>query len=171
MALITVSDVPDFEEATYPLKIISVKPKKITPKRGDNAGQEIDILEWKAQMLEDDWKTPVLDAKTDEELVAKATSSLASGPRSKINGFLVALLGPSAVEPGLQFEEGDLVGKMALGSIIRDEGGFPKIDSLTARPRSRNVRTEVEPEETAAPARGRRQAVTPPPAEDDDLPF
>jgi hypothetical protein len=167
VAQITVADVPDFDEDTYPLRIESVEERKITPKRGDNAGQEIEVFEWRAALLEDDWKTPVLDRKTGEELYAKTLSSKASGPRSKLNGFLVALLGPSAVEPGNQIDTRDLKGLFALGSIVADDGGYPKIDSMTARPRSRRT---VREEATEAPA----AAATPvasSDADEDDLPF
>lgn len=150
MSLIETTEGGPEIEGTFEVVVTSVKPDKITPKSGPNAGIEGPILRWKFQTE---------DPETGEPIDLDTISSTNTGPKSKIVQFLVALLGPKAGEPGMKFEESDLVGKRALASIQMVDG-YAKITGLTALPRSsRTVRAAVAPEPTAATS------------EDDDLPF
>lgn len=174
-SLITVAAVPQFDEGTYVGTLSSIEKKTIVPKQGKQAGEEVDIFEWRFDLAHlsdgEDVKAgdPVTDFDTGEPIIGRATSSTASGPRSKLSGFLVALLGPQAIEPGAQYGESDLVGKKALVTLVADGGGYPKVESLAAMPRSGRRQTVAQ---QAAPARN--EEASGPPAddrEDDDLPF
>lgn len=177
MALITVGATPQFDEGTYVGELSAIEQKTIEPKKGQQAGQKVDIFEWRFGLshMADDAEAnikagdPVVDFDTGEPIVGRATSSTATGPRSKLSKFLVALLGPSAVEPGAEFEAEDLVGKKALVTLVKDEGGYPKVEELTALPRGnrRSVREQAAPAAEAPKPAPAAEAE----AEDDDLPF
>ena len=165
MPLITTSSGPEFDEGTYPLEITSVKPKTIVPKQGKQAGQEVGVLEWDAAMLDPDTKERLVDEKSGEPLVANFLTSSATGPKAKATLNLIALFGPEAAEPGFSVEEEDLIGKRALGRVIKDGGGYPKVEGeLTALPRSRRP-------VAAAPQARPPVASDDGPDTDDDLPF
>ena len=123
MPLLTVNaGGPDIEPGTYEVTLTAIEgPKTITAKTGPNAGTDFEILEWQFA-LEDD-------------TVITATTSTASGPKSKMYGFLTALLDGQPPAIGQSFEAGDLVGRMCLATIIQSESGWPRVDHLTARPR------------------------------------
>lgn len=173
-SLITVAAAPQFDDGTYVGTLSSLEKKTIQPKQGKQAGQDVDIFEWRFDLVHmadgEDVKAgdPVLDWDTDEPIVGRATSSTASGPSSKLSGFLVALLGPDAVKPGNQFGEDDLLGKKAIVTLVHDAGGYPKVEALAAMPRGRRT---VAQQAAAAPAPA--PAIEPQgwTSEDDDLPF
>lgn len=137
MPLLTVNaGGPDVEPGTYEVTLTAIEgPRTITAKTGPNAGTDFEIFEWQFA-LEDD-------------TIITATTSTASGPKSKMYGFLTALLDGQPPAVGSSFEAGDLVGRMCLATVVQSESGWPRIDHLTAKPRA-TVRTG--PRATARPA-------------------
>lgn len=164
MALITTSAGPKFEEGTYEVAVVSLKPKQITEKA---TGQKSDVIEWKARLFWIEDGAEVVDEDTGEPIEASALSSMATGPKSKNTQWLVALLGPQAGEPGFEVEEDDprVLAARGLGEIVKDDGGYAKIASLAAKPRSRAT---VRQQATAPAAEPTAPEA---PSDDDDLPF
>lgn len=118
------SDIPD---GVYPVILTEIKgPKTVLAQRGPKAGQEIDLLDW--IFVIDQPNTP-LDGKEIE-----VSSSMASGPRSKLYGFLTALYNGVAPQIGASFEKSALIGRSALATVAADDGGWPRITNLGALP-------------------------------------
>lgn len=166
-SLITVSAGPQFDDGTYVHTVKGIERKTITPKKGDQAGQKVDILEWKFDLNDLVTGEQITDFETGEPIVSRATSSMASGPKSKSSQFLVALLGADAVKPGNQFSQEDLIGAKALGTVVHDDNDYAKTESLSAMPRS--ARRTVQ--QQAAPAPAAAEPTAPVEDEGDDLPF
>lgn len=97
-----------------------------------------------------DWVFAVDDAPDDASLVW-ASTSVASGPRSKMFGFLTALLGGKAPAVGQGFEAADLVGRQALLTIRRDEEGWTRVENVGALPRQMQA-APTAPAPAPAPA-------------------
>ncbi len=89
-----------------------------------------------------DWVFAVDDAPDDASLVW-ASTSVASGPRSKMYGFLTALLGGKAPAVGQGFEAEDLVGRMALLTIRRDEEGWTRVETEPVKPSETRDRDQL----------------------------
>lgn len=118
------SDIPD---GVYPVILVDIKgPKTVTAQRGPNAGTDIDLFDW---VFAVDQPGDPLDGKEIE-----ASSSTASGPRSKMYAFLTALLNGVAPAVGKGFEKVDLVGRRALATVQRDPDGWPRLVNLGALP-------------------------------------
>lgn len=114
-------------DGVYPVTLVDIKgPKTVTAQRGPKAGQDIDLLDWEFAIDEGDYDGTVIQAST----------STASGPKSKMFGFLTALFGGKAPNVGAQFELIDLRGRRALATIRNDDQGWPRIDNLGAMPAS-----------------------------------
>lgn len=114
----------EFVPGAYILVLTDITgPKTVTAQRGPKAGQDIDLLDWKFEIFDGPFAG----------LVVESSTSLASGPKSKIYSYLTALLGrPPATGQG--FEKQDLVSQLALGTISIDDGGYLRIDNLSAMP-------------------------------------
>ena len=69
-----------------------------------------------------------------------------TGPKSKTAAFLVALLGPTAVQPGATFTMNDLVGKQCLIQTDLNDNGYHKVVGATPLP----VTAQVRPTNRAA---------------------
>ena len=148
MALITVKpgrregafDGPD---DVYPVVLVGISgPRTIIAQHGARAGQEMDLL---------DWTFSVLDGPCEGQLIDGSTST-ASGPSSRMYEYLTALLGGKAPAIGSGFEVDDLVGRVALATISRDQKGWPRIENLGALPASMRPARQAEPEPAPAPA-------------------
>lgn len=129
MALeITVSsggvDIPD---GVYPVTLVEIKgPKTVTAQRGPKAGEDIQLLDWIFAIDEGDYDgTPI-----------EASTSVASGPKSKMYSYLTALHGGIAPAVGTKFTVDTLRGRRALATIRKDEAGWPRIENLGAMPAS-----------------------------------
>jgi hypothetical protein len=148
---------PDIDDGVYPVTLTAIEgPKTITPQNGPNAGQDVDIFEWAFVVDEGDY----------ENTEIQATTSTASGPRSKMFAFLTALLDGKAPQVGTSFEVTDLVGRRALATIRRSESGWPRIENLGALPaQMRTAPAQAAPEQApaAAPAPAARRAYQPRP--------
>jgi len=129
MSLITVSAGAagaDIEPGTYTVTLVSIEgPKTITPRSGPNAGVDIEIFDWNFAIDDGEY------AGTE----ISATTSMASGPRSKMYSYLTALFDGKAPAIGATFDAGDLCGRVALATISKVEGGWPRIETLSALPK------------------------------------
>lgn len=116
---------PDIPDGVYPVVLVDIKgPKTVTAQRGPKAGQDIDLLDWEFAIIDGAYADTVISAST----------STASGPRSKMYAFLTALFNGVAPQIGAGFEKPDLVGRMALATVKKDEGGWLRIENLGAMP-------------------------------------
>lgn len=116
------SNVPD---GVYPVTLTQISdPKTVTAQRGPKAGQEIQLLDW----------TFAIDEGELEGAELQTSTSLASGPKSKMFGYLTALLGGKAPAIGSSFEKSALIGRRALATVRADDNGWPRIENLGAMP-------------------------------------
>lgn len=165
MPQITINNI---ENGVYPVMLMAVTgPKTIYPA---NAPEGTDIYEW----------TFSLDDGRD----IQGVTSTASGPKSKMYGWLTALLG-KAPAAGDAIDTDALLGRRALATIDHNDGGWPRISQLTAMPVGMLQQTFQAATAPPSPAplnglpAGRRPAATrqaPPVAvvaavAGDDLPF
>lgn len=140
---------PNIPDGVYPVALTALAgPRTVTAKRGANAGKDVELFDWTFVVMGGDY----------EDTEIQESSSTASGPRSKMYGWLTALFGGQAPPAGTALEANDLVGRLALATIQRDpETGWPKIVSLGAMPQQ--MLSQQFARTTGAPA-----AVPTPPA-------
>jgi hypothetical protein len=173
------SGVPDDQlpPGNYPASLKSVVEKTIEVK-----GESRDVYEWTFLV-----PTADNDGNAGEPISIGGLSSQMTGPKSKTAAFLVALLGPAAVQPGATFTMNDLIGKQCLIQTDLNEAGYHKVVGATplpvtsaVRPSNRAAVGEASPSsavaEAAAPMEGvvaSVPTVTPVSTEDPDadLPF
>jgi hypothetical protein len=148
----------DITAGVYEVTLTDIsEPRTIYPQTGVNAGKEVQLRDW-TFALEDG--TEVTDS-----------ASTASGPKSKTFAWLTALLGGTPPAVGASYPKSQLIGREALATIAIDEGGWPKIANLSARPKARTVQP-VAAAPAAAPARQPvAQPVAQPVVTADALPF
>lgn len=116
----------DIADGVYIVTLVDIKgPKTVTARRGVNAGKDVELL---------DWEFAVDDGGPMAGYMISASSSTASGPKSKLYAFLTALFGGQAPAVGMSFEKPNLVGRRALATIQHDDGGYPIIANLGALP-------------------------------------
>lgn len=118
---------PDIADGVYPVVLVKIEgPKTVTAQRGPNAGKDIDLFDW----------TFAVDAvgTPEDGTEIEASTSTASGPKSKMFAWLTALLGGKAPAVGTKFEVGDLLGRSALATIRKDDNGWPRLENLGAMP-------------------------------------
>ena len=137
--------------------------KKVSDLKTIQVGpEEVDIYEW--TFVNDD----------GEEL--RDSTSTATGPRSKMFGWITALNGGRPPERGDRIDLDAYVGKRAIATVIENDRGWPKIGSLGAIPQRR----PTAPVAAAAPAPSRPAPPTRRPAqaeiaereqEGDNIPF
>lgn len=109
------------EDGVYVLTLVDIsEPRTIFPQRGVNAGKEVNLRDW------------TFAFENGDEVTEGA--STASGPKSKTYAWLTALLGGQPPQIGQSYPKAQLVGRMALGTIRRDEGGWPRLVNLSAMP-------------------------------------
>lgn len=119
-------DIPD---GVYLLQLVKIgDPRTITAKKGPNAGKDFNLIDWSFAIEQPG--TPLHDRLMDD------STSTASGPKSKMYEWLTALLGGVPPQAGRQMRRSELVGRLVLGTISHDEGGWPRIASLSAVPPS-----------------------------------
>lgn len=152
MPLITVKSgqgAPEIKDGVYPVILAGIEgPKTIVPNSGPNAGQEVEILTWKFVVTDGEYQ--------DTEI--EATTSTASGPRSKLYGFLTAMFGGTPPTIGQGFEASDLTGRVALATVS-NETGWPKITNLGAIPAS--MLGKAVAKATGAPVKGNGNGAAP----------
>jgi hypothetical protein len=149
----------DIAPGTYEATLISIsEPRVILPQSGPNAGKEVSLRDW----------TFALEDGTE----INGSASVASGPKSKTYAWLTALLGGTPPVLGQSYPKSQLIGREALITIAIDEGGWPKITNLSARPKARPAAVApvaVAPV-PAAPVR-RAPPVAATPVASADIPF
>ena len=117
-------EIPD---GVYPVVLTAITgPKLVTAQQGPNAGKEIELFDW----------TYAIDAPGTPEdgTEITASTSTASGPKSKMFSWLTALMGGKPPAVGTKFEVIDLVGRAALATIRTGESGWPRLENLGAMP-------------------------------------
>lgn len=127
---------PDIPDGVYPVILTDIrgdiedpeKPKTVTAQRGPKAGQDIDLWDW---IFAVDAPGNVYDS-----LELEVSTSTASGPRSKMYGFLTALMNGVAPTIGANYTKEQLVGRSALATIQKDDAGWARIVNLGAMPAS-----------------------------------
>lgn len=142
----------DIEPGVYEVTLTALEgPRTIYPQTGVNAGKEVEVLDWTFH--------------TDDDEEIQGTTSTASGPKSKLYAWLTALLGGTPPAVGTTFEPQQLLGRQAVATISVSDGGWPKIENLSAMPTKRRAAT---PAAASAPAPTAPVALG---AADDNLPF
>jgi hypothetical protein len=128
MPFVTVSSpANDVEAGVYEVALVRISdPRTVTAMRGPSAGKDVDLIDWEFEILKGPHAGKVLNV----------SSSTASGPKSKMYGFLTALEGGKSPTRGTSFEKSDLIGKMALATVTIDDEGWPRISNLSAMPAS-----------------------------------
>ena len=122
----------DIEPGTYEVTLIDIsEPRTILPQSGPNAGKEVQLRDW----------TFALEDGTE----IRGSASTASGPKSKTYAWLTALLGGTPPVVGQSYPRSQLIGREALATIVIDEGGWPKIANLSARPRAKAAPAKPRP--------------------------
>jgi len=149
------SGVPDDQLApgSYPATLKAVVERTI-----DVKGESRDVYEWEFAV-----PTQEDDGSPGEPIKVTGLTSQMTGPKSKTAAFLVALLGPTAVQPGATFTMNDLVGRECLIQTELNDSGYHKVVGAIPLP------TQVQPRPT-----NRAAAQVAPASEsatDDDLPF
>lgn len=130
----------DIAPGTYEATLTGIsEPRTIFPQSGPNAGKEVQLRDW----------TFALEDGTE----INGSASVASGPKSKTYAWLTALLGGTPPVLGQSYPKSQLIGREALITIAIDEGGWPKITNLSARPKARAAAAPVAPPPVAAPVR------------------
>lgn len=125
-------------------------PKTIYPA---NEPDGVQILEW--QFIADDGT--IIDDST----------SMNTGPRSKMYGWLTALNNGKAPAVDEDINTDDLLGRRVIANVALSEKGWPKITSLSAIPLARQQQKFAEA--TQAPTRPTRPQAVPRPS--DGVPF
>lgn len=163
---------PEIPDGVYPVILTAINgPKTVMAQRGPKAGQEIDLLDW----------VFAIDAPGNpyDALEVEVSTSTASGPRSKMYGFLTALFNGVAPQVNTTFSKEQLVGRSALATLAKDEGGWIRITNLGALPATMQqarfaqvtgtpIATNGSPAPVSSQAAPLRDAVA---AKSDDLPF
>lgn len=128
----------DIAPGVYEVTLTEIsEPRTIFPQTGPSAGKEVELRDWTFS-LEDG--TPI-----------RGSATTMSGPKSKTFAWLTALLGGTPPTVGEKYPKSQLLGREALATIAINEGGWPKITQLSARPRARTAAPAAAPV-TAVPA-------------------
>lgn len=143
----------------YPAKLTAVTERTINVQ-----GEDREVFEWSFEV-----ETANDDGTPGEPIAISGLSSRMTGPQSKTAQYLVALLGPAAVQPGATFTMNDLVGKPCLIQTSLNKGGYAKVDGATPLPTAAAKRPSNRAAATAVAAAPAAAAETEP--EGDDLPF
>lgn len=109
----------------YSVTLVEIHdPKTVTARQGPKSGEDIDLIDWDF----------AIDEGPLDGTVIQASTSTASGPKSKMYAYLTALFGGQSPPAGTALEKKDLQGRSALATIRTDESGWPRIDNLGAKP-------------------------------------
>lgn len=142
----------DLPDGVYQFILTAISdPKTVTARRGQNAGKDIDLIDWTFAVNQPG------HAHDSRELVE--STSTASGPKSKMYAWLTALFGGVAPQVGQKIGKDDLIGRQAYGTVVHDEGGWPRLQQLSAIPPhvmqqqfAQVTGTPVQPQGAPAPA-------------------
>lgn len=118
---------PEIPDGVYLVQLTKISdPRTVTAQQGPRQGEEVDLIDW----------TFTIDQPGSDlhDQVIDASTSTASGPRSKMYAWLTALLGGVAPVVNTSFRKSDLIGRYALATTRKSESGWPKIENLGAAP-------------------------------------
>lgn len=117
---------PEVPDGAYPVTLVDITgPKTIVAQNGPNAGEEFQIFEWLF----------AIDDGPFENVEIPDSSSTAAGPKSKLYGWITALMNGVPPQVGAKFEASDLKGRRAIATIGRkNPGDWPRITNLGAMP-------------------------------------
>ncbi len=155
-----VASIPEVDPGVYIGTLIGMRPFTMTTPEGEKR----DLIEWRFT-AKDGAGVPVVDNE-GSILELSGVTSKATGPASKWFAWTVALIGAAAIVPDAQIRARDLIGKQAQVTIGPDKKGYPKVQSLTAMPRTRPAAPVA-----AAPAPAQEQVPDEAAPNFDDLPF
>jgi hypothetical protein len=123
-------------DGAYQATLVAIEGPR--PATNSRTGEEFSLLDW----------VFAIEGAPDDACLVWASTSVASGPKSKMYGYLTALLGGRAPTVGQSFEASDLVGRQALVTIRRDEDGWLKVENVSAMPAA----VQAAPAATPVPA-------------------
>jgi hypothetical protein len=133
-------------DGAYAATLVAIEgPRSATNSR---TGEAFEAMDW----------TFAIEGAPDEASLVWASTSVASGPRSRMYGYLTALLGGRPPAVGQSFEAQDLVGRMALVTVRRDEDGWLKVENVSAMPQQPQpaaVPSPAPPRPSPRPVSGR----------------
>jgi hypothetical protein len=121
----------DIAPGTYLVTLTEISEvRTIVPRTGPNAGQERDLRDWT-------FATEDGQEITDSAAVSRSL-------RSKAYTWTSALFG-QPVPPDKPFPISSLIGREAIATIGLNDGGWPKILNLSAKPKGKPAATPVKP--------------------------
>lgn len=131
-ALMTMGAGPgDVEDGTYDLTCTGVEaktfPGKVHPQYNPE-GHDSDVFVW-----------TFFFTGGDEQATIQGVTSRMTGPKAKTSRFVGALLGEKALQPNASYNAPDFVGKRALGQIVHNNDGYPKVNDLFPLPKGAAV--------------------------------
>jgi len=152
----------------YPASLTSVVERTI-----DVKGESRDVYEWTFEV-----PTEEEDGSPGDPIKVSGLSSQMTGPKSKTAAYLVALLGPQAVQPGATFTMNDLIGKDCLIQTDLNDSGYAKVvgavplpTSAARRPSNREAAGAATAEAKPKPKPAMPKVATAAEDTEDDLPF
>jgi hypothetical protein len=166
----------DGDGGVFPVTLVEISPRRtIVPQTGPNAGKDVDLQDW----------TFAIDDGGDHEgqVIVEGCTAPRIGkdgvetihPKSKYYGWMTALFGGRAAPEGTDIDvEKVMIGRRALATIQRENGGYLKLVNLGALPtQTANIgngtgRKPKAPEPEPVPAPPLREQVA---AGVSDLPF
>jgi hypothetical protein len=148
------------------------------PKTIDTVDGPKDILEWTFTVYDGDY--------FDTEI--QDSTSTATSPRSKMYAWISALAGGRSPEIGASFNTDVLLGRVAIGTVEKNDRGWPRIKTLSAIPEGMQHAVQAQafsdrqpahvpaaaqsrPAATSGAQGGRARAAAAAPQRDDNLPF
>jgi hypothetical protein len=146
----------------YSVTLTEIKgPRTVTATRGELAGQDVDLLDW----------IFTVDEGPQQGIQIETSTSTKTGPKSRCYAFLVALFGGAAPPAGTALEREDLVGRDALATVRMDDGGWPRIENLGAKPQWNKVSATAPAAATVTPPVQQQELVAAGAKKNDSLPF
>ena len=137
------TEIPD---GVYSVTLVDIKgPRVVMAQRGPRAGTEVALLDW----------TFAIDDGLLTNTQVEASTSTASGPKSKLYAYLTALHGGKSPAAGTGFEVGDLAGRQGIATIRTGDDGWPRIENLSAKPTNLNPGQQPAAPVAAAPQSAR----------------
>lgn len=144
----------DIAPGTYSVTLTEISEVRTNvAQRGPNAGSEFSLRDWVFY--------------TDDDQKIQDSASTSRSPRSKQYQWITALMGgtPPALDQKIPFDQ--LIGREAIATVDLVDG-WPRIVTLSARPKERAAAASTASPAAAARARASQPAAA---AAGDDLPF
>jgi hypothetical protein len=143
---------PNIEDGVYPLQLSAIvgdPDQPDVPRKWHDPVKDEDVYFW-------DWVFHM-----DDGTELRCGTSTKTGPRSKMFPLLTALLGGRAPKYGDKLDFKDLIGRMVLGTVQRQESGYSDIVSFSAMPISGLSKKVAESTGAAVTPKGSPAPVAP----------